>query len=168
MGRIIFPIMALALAIIAGCSPSTPPLTQSVSPATVILNVYFTDMTRYKVGTEPYEIQVTRSVPAPLSLAEATLTQLFLGPTEAEKSQGLAVILSGTTGYSKLTIENGITRVYLTGTCASQGSTYTIANLIFANLKQFPEIVWIKIYDQNGETETPDGQNDSIPFCLEP
>ena len=168
MGRIIFPIMALALAIIAGCSPSKPPLTQSVSPATVILNVYFTDMTRYKVGTEPYEIQVTRSVPAPLSQAEATLTHLFLGPTEAEKSQGLAVIQSGTTGYSKLTIDNGITRVYLTGTCASQGSTYTIANLIFANLKQFPEIVWIKIYDQNGETETPVGQSDSIPFCLEP
>ena len=66
MGRIIFPIMALALAIIACCSPCTPPLIQPVSPATVILNVYFTDMTRYEVGTEPYEIQVTRSVPAPL------------------------------------------------------------------------------------------------------
>ncbi|MFA5873223.1 MAG: hypothetical protein WC832_04595, partial [Anaerolineales bacterium] len=59
-------------------------------------------------------------------------------------------------------------RVYLTGTCASQGATYTIANLIYANLKQFPEIQWIKIYDQNNETETPDGQSGSIPFCLEP
>jgi hypothetical protein len=93
---------------------------------------------------------------------------LFLGPTVVEKAQGLAVVLSGTTGFSKLTIDNGIARVYLTGTCASEGSTYTIANLIFANLKQFPEIVWIKIYDQNGETETPEGQSSSIPFCLEP
>jgi len=168
MGRIIFPILALALAIIACCSPCTPPLTEAVSPAPAILPVYFTDMARYQVGTEPYETQVTRSVPAPASLPEATLTQLFLGPTEAEKAQGLAVVLSGTTGFSKLTIENGIARVYLTGTCTSQGSTYTIANLIFANLKQFPEIEWIKIYDQNGETETPEGQSSSIPFCLEP
>jgi hypothetical protein len=125
-------------------------------------------MARYQIGAEPYEAPVTRSVPAPASLPEATLTQLFLGPTEVEKAQGLAVVLSGTTGFSKLTIDNGIARVYLTGPCASEGSTYTIANLIFANLKQFPEIVWIKIYDQNGETETPEGQSSSIPFCLEP
>jgi hypothetical protein len=125
-------------------------------------------MARYQIGAEPYEALVTRSVPAPASLPEATLTQLFLGPTVVEKAQGLAVVLSGTTGFSKLTIDNGIARVYLTGKCASEGSTYTIANLIFANLKQFPEIVWIKIYDQNGETETPEGQSSSIPFCLEP
>jgi hypothetical protein len=160
--------MALVLAIIACCSPCTPPLTQSVSPATVILNVYFTDMARYEYGNEPYEAAVTRTVPVPASVPEAVLNQLFLGPTDAEILDGLEVILSGTTGFSKFTVENGIARVYLTGTCASHGSTYTIANLIFANLKQFPEISWIKIYDQNSETETPGGQSDSIPFCLEP
>jgi hypothetical protein len=119
-------------------------------------------------GTEPYEAAVTRSVPGPTSLPEAVLTQLFLGPSESETAQGLAVVLSGTTGFSKLSIEERIARVYLTGTCSSQGATYTIANLIFANLKQFPEIQWIKIYDQNNETEVPDGQSDSIPVCLEP
>ena len=134
----------------------------------VNLTIYFTDVARYQVGTEPYEAAVTRHLPAPASLPKAVLTQLFLGPTEAEKAHGLSVTLSGTTGFSNLTIENGIARVYLTGTCASQGATYTIANLIFANLKQFQEIQWIKIYDQNNETETPDGPSGSIPFCLEP
>jgi hypothetical protein len=168
MGRILFPILALALAIAACCSPCTPPMTPQVSPTAVTLNVYFTDMARFEGGTEPYEKAVTRSVTAPGSLPDATLTQLFLGPTDSEKAQGLTVVLSGTTGFSKLTIENGTARVYLIGTCSSKGSTYTIANLIFANLKQFPEITWIKIYDQNGETETPDGPVSSIPICLEP
>jgi hypothetical protein len=168
MRRLIFPILILALAILACRLPGSPAPTEPVSPATVTLTIYFTDLARYQVGTEPYEAAVMRTVPEPASLPEAVLTQLFLGPTQAENAQGLAVILSGTTGFSNLTIENGIARVYLIGSCASQGATYTIANLIFANLKQFPEIQWIKIYDQNNETETPDGQSSSIPFCLEP
>jgi hypothetical protein len=177
MRRIFFPILVLTLAIQACSSPGSPAPTGSVPLAAVTLTVYFIDMARYQAGTEPYETAVTRvvvsvpargTVPAPASLPEAILTQLFLGPTEAEKAQGLAVILNGTTGFSNLTIKNGIARVYLIGTCASQGASYTIANLIYANLKQFPEIQWIKIYDQNNETETPDGQSSSIPFCLEP
>ena len=168
MHRIIFPLLVFTVVILACSNSGLPVSTETASPEMVTLTIYFTDTARYQVGTEPYETAVTRNVPAPASLPEAVLTQLFLGPTDAEKVQGLAVVLSGTTGFSKLTIENGIARVYLTGTCASQGATYTIANLIFANLEQFPEIQWIKIYDQNNETETPDGQSGSIPFCLEP
>jgi hypothetical protein len=168
MRCLIFPILVFTLAILACSIPGSPAPTGSVPPATVTLTIYFTDVARYQVGSEPYEAAVMRTVPAPASLPEAVLTQLFLGPTEDEKALGLEVILSGTTGFSNLTIENGIAHVYLTGTCTSQGATYTIANLINANLKQFPEIQWIKIYDQNNETETPDGQSGSIPFCLEP
>lgn len=168
MRRIIFPTLVLTLAILACSIPGSPVPTEPVPLATVTLTIYFTDVARYQVGTEPYEAAVTRTVPAPASLPEAVLTQLFLGPTVAEKALGLEVILSGTTGFSNLTIENGIARIYLTGTCASQGATYTIANLIYANLKQFPEIQWIKVYDQNKDTETPDGQRGSIPSCLEP
>ena len=123
---------------------------------------------QYQVGTEPYETAVNRLVPMPESLPEAVLTQLFLGPTEAEKAQGLDVVLSGATGFNKFALEDGVARVYLDGVCTSNGATYTIGNLIFANLAQFPEIQWIKIYDQNNETETPEGQSSSIPFCLEP
>jgi hypothetical protein len=176
MHRPIIPILAL-LAAILNCSipdnlvPLPKKMTQPTItnvPAIVFLTIYFTDTARFQVGTEPYEMPVTRMVPTPASLPEAVLTQLFLGPTEAEKAQGLTVVLSGTTGFSSMIMENGVARIYLIGKCDSQGSTYTIANLIFANLKQFPEIQWIKIYDQNGETETTDGQSSSIPFCLEP
>jgi hypothetical protein len=168
MRRVFYLILMLPL-LIQACSPARSPApTVPVTPTAVTLTVYFTDMPRFQVGTEPYETAVTRTVPDPASQPEAVLSQLFLGPTEVEKAQGLEVVLSGATGFSKLTIENGIARVYLTGTCASNGGTYTIANLIDANLKQFPEIQWIKIYDQNNETENPDGQSGSIPFCLEP
>ena len=168
MVRIIFPLMVLPLVILACNISGSPAPTEPISQAKVTLTIYFTDVARYQVGTEPYEATVTRVLPAPVSLPEAVLTQLFLGPTEAEKAQGMAVFMSGTTGFNDLTIENGIARVYLSGTCASNGATYTIANLIHANLKQFSEIQWIKIYDENDETETPNGQSASIPFCLEP
>jgi hypothetical protein len=137
-------------------------------PTIVKLKVYFTNINRYALGTEPYEDFVTRTIPVSGTLPEMTLTQLFLGPSPTEKAQGLEAVLSGTTGFRELTIQAGIAHIYLTGKCNSGGSTYTVGNLIFANLVQFSEIRWIKIYDENGETETPDGQTNSIPFCLEP
>ncbi len=158
MKRSLFLLTGLLL-IISACIPKQ---------ATVKLTVYFTNINRYAIGTEPYEDPATRMVPVTGSLPEMVLRQLFLGPTAEEKLQGLDAILSGTNGFSKLTLQAGVARVFLTGKCNSGGSTYTIGNLIFANLAQFPEIHWIKIYDENGETETPDGQTNSIPFCLEP
>jgi Sporulation and spore germination len=151
--------LAGLLLLVSACTPK---------PAPVKVTVYFTNLSRYAVGTEPYEDSVTRTVPLTASLPGAVLTQLFLGPTSQEKTQGLELVLSGTTGYKKLTITDGVARVYLTGKCNSRGSTYTIGNLIAANMAQFPEVKWVKIYDENGETETPDGQSGSIPLCLEP
>jgi hypothetical protein len=165
MKRLLLPAL-IGVLLLTACSQPGPAATPV--PPTVTLTVYFTDLARFQVGTEPYERAVTRTIPAPASLPEAVLTQLFLGPTEAEKADGLDVFLSGSTGFSKLTLDHGVARVYLTGFCNSKGATYTIANLINANLRQFPEIQWVKIYDQNGETETPDEQSGSIPFCLEP
>ncbi len=154
--------IAIFLFTLSACNSVSP------TPQMVALTVYFTNVPRYASGTEPYEDAVVRMVPATASLPEEVLAQLFLGPTDDEKAQGLNVFLSGATGFSKLTTADGVARVYLTGECNSKGATYTIANLIGANLKQFPEIQWVKIYDQNGETETPDGKSGSIPFCLEP
>ena len=152
-------ILAGLLLLISGCSPKHAP---------VKVTVYFTNLSRYAVGTEPYEDAVTRTIAPSGSLPETVLTQLFLGPTPEEKSQGLDIVLSGTTGYRQLSVADGVARIYLTGKCNSGGSTYTIGNLIFANLAQFPEIKWIKIYDESGQTENPDGQVSSIPLCLEP
>jgi spore germination protein GerM len=107
------------MAALQSCSApgnSKPVPTNSISPllATnpapeIMLTVYFTDMPRYEVGTEPYEAAVTRMIPPPASLLEAVLNQLFRGPSDPEKAQGLAVVLSGTTGFSKLTLNDGVT-----------------------------------------------------------
>jgi hypothetical protein len=163
----------LAVLLLAACnlvqaSPTALPPSPTTFPSTIDITVYFTNLNNFNVGTEPYEKAVIRTVPATDNVPQAVLLQLFKGPTDEEKAQGLDVFKSGATGFSQLTLEDGVARVYLTGDCASNGATYTIANLLDANLKQFPEIKWVKVYDQNGETETPTGQSGSIPFCLEP
>ena len=119
MRHCFLPVLVLLVAILACSVPGKPTPLPTNAPTTVLLTVYFTDMARYQVGTEPYEAAVTRRVPPPASLPEAVLTQLFLGPSQLEMAQGLEVVLSGTTGFCKLTIGNGIARVYLTGKCNS-------------------------------------------------
>jgi hypothetical protein len=154
-----FVLLAGLIFLFSACTPK---------PATVDLKVYFTNMDRYAVGTEPYEDAVMRTLPVSASLPEMTLQQVFIGPTPEEKARGLQVVLSGTTGFSKFILQDGIASIYLIGKCRSGGATYTISNLIFANLAQYPEIRWVKIYDENGGTEMPNGQTSSIPICLEP
>ncbi len=144
---------------LAGCLPA---------PDTVTMTVYFLDENQFAVGAAPYERPVTRTVPATANLPLAVLEQLFLGPTAEEQAAGLALVLSGATGFRDFHVEDGVAHVTLTGKCNSGGSTYTIANLIFANLAQFPEIESVKIYDENGETGSPEGKMSSIPLCLEP
>lgn len=130
--------------------------------------VYFTDRKRFEKGEEPYEASVLRTIPAGMNLPGAVLTEYFKGPTAAERQRGLAAVTSGFTGFSKLTLDKGVARVYLTGTCASNGAAYTVAQPIMKNLLQFGEIKYVKIYDAEGETEEPEGPTNSIPFCLEP
>ena len=152
--------LVMLVLLLGACTP--PP------PGGETITVYFLDENMFAVGTEPYEKAVSRIISVEETKVEAVLEQLFLGPTEEEQAQGLRVVLSGATGYSKLEFKNNGAHLTLSGECNSGGSTYTIANLIFANLKQFPAINFVKIYDQNGETGTPEGKSDSIPFCLEP
>ena len=104
-----------------------------------------------------------------VNFPEFVLNEYFKGPGLTEKNTyGWIAIYSGATGYSKLEISEGIARVYLTGRCNSEGSTFTIAGPLINNLKQFSYIQFVKIYDENGNTENPEGQSDSIPACLEP
>lgn len=149
----------VGFAILTACAPS---------PSTVEVQVYFLDENRYAVGEQPFEVAVPRQVPADRLLSESILTELFKGPTAEERARGLELVTSGSTGFSRVTIENRIARIYLTGECNSQGATYTIANLILANLLPLDNIDYVKIYDQSGETEVPEGPSNSIPFCLEP
>ena len=116
----------------------------------------------------PFEVPVQRLVPAISKRPEAVLTEFFKGPTAEERRRGLAAITSGFIGFSRLEIQDGIARVYLMGTCASGGATYTVAQPLMKNLLQFKEIKYVKIYDAAGTTETPEGPSNSIPECLEP
>jgi hypothetical protein len=157
-----------------GCraAPDEPAVTVVVpptSPATVEITVYFTDVARYAAAEEPYETAVTRTVPGDTYLPAAVLTEFFKGPADEERDQNLEAITSGFTGYDRLSVgADGVAHVYLEGECASLGATYTVAQLIRANLLQFDAIQTVKIYDADGTTGNPDGPGDSIPFCLEP
>lgn len=138
-----------------------------VGVATTTVDVYFVNVPNYVDGTEPYVEAVARSVSAETP-AGGALQELFAGPTMAEQTGGLAVELSGATGFRGLSIDGGIARVTLVGGCDSRGSTMTIANLITPTLKQFPTVDHVKILDPDGNTADPDGPSDSMPDCLNP
>ncbi|MBT8228036.1 MAG: GerMN domain-containing protein [Dactylosporangium sp.] len=104
----------------------------------------------------------------PPAVARGALQRLFAGPTQAELAAGLHFVGSDATGFTGLSIVDGVARVQLTGGCNSHGATTTIATEIMPTLKQFPSVQWVKIYDPSGQTEEPAGNSDSIPFCLEP
>ena len=111
---------------------------------------------------------MTRVVPSSKNVVNSVLDEFFKGPGDVERNQGLAVINNGFTGYSKVVLANGGAYVYLTGSCQPNGTLYTIARPLMANLKQFPEIKFVKIYDQFGNTLQPAARVDSLPACLDP
>ncbi len=153
-----------------GVTP-TPPLETEVAVdgnLKVTVTVYFTDQNRYAAAIEPYEVGVAREALASQFHPEVVLEEFFIGPTPEEQAQGLMAVTSGSTGFRSLVVQDGVAHVYLDGQCNSGGATYTISQPLMANLKQFDAIEYVKIYDENGETEIPDGRSDSIPFCLEP
>ena len=134
---------------------------------TVPTQIFFVDSHAFAIGQGSYVRAVLRQV-IPPNVGARSLNWLFAGPTPDERAGGLTFVNSDATGFTNLTISNGIARVRLAGGANSHGSTLTIANEIIPILKQFPTVTWVKIYDQNGQTETPTGQSDSIPTGLEP
>ncbi|MBP9040726.1 MAG: GerMN domain-containing protein [Anaerolineaceae bacterium] len=147
------------------------PTVEIILPTAVseeIITVYFMDENRFVAAVEPYEVAVTRTVPAGSDLPRAVLDAYFAGPTLMEYTQGLRLVSSGFTHVRRLEIENGIARVYLGGVCANNGAAYSVANLIMKNLSQFPEIQYVKIYDENDSNLDPDSMSSSLPYCLEP
>ena len=137
-------------------------------PAHLQISVHLSDRNFRVKGTPPFEVAVTRYVPPTSNLSEAVLREFFRGPNEEEHAQGLDLITSGFTGFSSLEIEDGLAHLYLSGPCRSLGATYTIAQPLLANLRQFEEIKYVKICDSEGTTEEPTGPTNSVPLCLEP
>ncbi len=91
------------------------------------VNIYFTDNNRLINGQLPYETGVTRFIPSSKNLIGAVLDEYFKGPGDVERNQGLALVLNGFTGYSKVAYADGVVHVYLVGNCQSNGTLYTIA-----------------------------------------
>ena len=148
-------------------NPSRVVIDIRASFQTVQTQIFFVDSHAFAIGQGPYVRAVLRPV-IPPNVGARSLNWLFAGPTPDERAGGLTFVSSDATGFTNLTISNGIARVRLAGGANSHGSTLTIANEIIQILKQFPTVTWVKIYDQNGQTETPTGQSDSIPAGLEP
>lgn len=134
----------------------------------VTRTVTFQDLPRFVAGTPPFTRVVRRVVPA-RSQASALLNQLMAGPTNEERARGLRLVRSGAADFDRLSISSlAVARVRLLGGCRSNGSTFTIANLITPTFKALATVDHVKIYDPAGHTERPFGVIDSIPTCLEP
>ena len=140
----------------------------TVTPQYRLIDVYFVDKARYESNAPPFVVTGDRWARSNM-LPQTALNEYFKGPGATERfSFGWIALYNGFTGYSRLEIREGIAHVYLTGTCTPDGRDFNIADLIILNLKQFPEIQFVKIYDENGATQNPDGLSDSIPVCLQP
>ncbi|MDQ5957864.1 MAG: hypothetical protein QG665_196 [Patescibacteria group bacterium] len=136
---------------------------------TQTITVFFLDTANFNIGREPYEKSVVREV-AVGDPMKAVLQELIKGPTSAEQAIGLAVEKSAATSLRlEFNNETGLARVYLEGGCDSRGSTYTIGNLIVKNLRQFPDVKRVYIYDPAGSTlGTGNEPFDLLPDCLQP
>jgi hypothetical protein len=131
--------------------------------------VYFVNTVRLKAGTPPYEVAGYRWASSSTDFPHAVLTEYFKGPGYTERySYRWTAVTSGFTGVERLDIAEGIARVYLRGACAPGDTGYTIAQPLMTNLKQFTQVQYVKIYDEAGNTQHPDGATDSIPNCLDP
>jgi hypothetical protein len=133
-----------------------------------LIDVYFVDKIRYEANAQPF-VETGVRWARTNALPQTALNEYFKGPGATEKFQfGWIALYNGFTGYSRLEIRDGVAHVFLEGTCTPNGRDFNIADLLIANLKQFPDIRFVKIYDENGNTQTPDGLNDSVPACLAP
>ncbi len=138
----------------------------TLTPTYTLIKVYFASRVRYNADLPPIEVAGARWAKSNV-LLETALNEFFKGPGSTERySYGWIAVNNGFTGYSKLEALNGVAHVYLKGVCTSEGKDFNIADLIGFNLKQFPEIRFVKVYDENGQTQSPAGANDSEPICL--
>ncbi len=138
------------------------------TPQWRLVNVYFVGRFAYENDIPPYERTGVRWARTN-NLIGTVLDEYFKGPGSQERtSYGWIALYNGFTGYSRFELTNGVAHVYLTGTCDRAGATYTIADLLIYNFKQFSEVQFVKIYDENGTTQNPSGSSDSIPACLQP
>ncbi|MGC1378810.1 MAG: hypothetical protein WA821_21440, partial [Anaerolineales bacterium] len=148
---------------------ATPTLTRqpSVTPLYNKFNVYFASNYHLSIHQPPYLVNGVRYARSIYSLYNSVLDEYFKGPGSTEYTYyGYRALYDGFTGYTKVEIDDDIARVYLKGACLRQRADFGLADLLDANLKQFPAIHYVKLYDADGQTADPDGISDSLPVCL--
>ena len=139
----------------------------TATPQFRLIDLYLVNRFRYENNLLPFVVAGDRWARSNM-LPQAVLDEYFKGPGSTERfSFGWIALYNGFTGYSRLEIRDGVAHVFLEGTCTQDGRDFTIADLLLLNLKQFPEIQFVKIYDENGTTQNPAGTSDSIPACLQ-
>jgi hypothetical protein len=140
----------------------------TATPQFRLIDLYMVNKFRYENNLPPFVVTGDRWARSNM-LPQTALNEYFKGPGSTERfSFGWIALYNGFTGYSRLDIRDGVAHVFLTGSCTPDGRDFNIADLITLNLKQFPEIRFVKIYDENGGTQNPDGLSDSAPACLQP
>ena len=96
---------------------------------------------------------------------QKALDTLYEGPLAHE--EGWRLIDCGSTGAKLQTIEEGVAKVQLVGSCGGCG-TMSVYDLIVPTLKTFPEVNVVHIYDSSGKSQIEGPKVDSRPACLEP
>jgi hypothetical protein len=131
------------------------------------VKISFMHVPNYTAGRQPEIVTAGRAVTSS-RVAQGALDAIFAGPTAPERARGLGTVRSGATGATLLRITGGVAHVQLRGGCASKGATFTVATLIISTLTRLVSIDHVRIYDPSGRTESPTGNRNSIPECLEP
>jgi len=162
------PLISAAVTTPAASPTAIAPIPSATTPHTIAVSILFLDKKKFEVGTPPFESPAVRTASQGEDLPTFIVSEYFKGPTAAEQAQGLELVTSGFTGFKRVEVKDGVAHVYLLGECKSGGSVYTIAQPLMASLLRLEGIRAVKIYDAQGQTEHPEGQQNSIPFCLEP
>ncbi len=133
-------------------------------------DIFFTNLSNFEIGKEPYEEPVRRYFSSKMNIKQAVISELIKGPNAEELANGLFVSRNGvTSALVDFDIKNYTANVYLAGKCNSNGASYTIGNLIDRNLKQFGDVKYVRIHDEEGKTSLNlNLLSDSSPSCLEP
>lgn len=133
------------------------------------LSVYFVNKNNFDKGVEPYEQAVSRLTTTDLDPKEATIKSFFVGLTDDEIDAGIIAFFNGVEDADvTFDVATGVARVNLRGACDAKGAAYNVGTLIDVNLKQFPDVKYIRIYDENGETLSTNELESSWPACLQP
>ena len=117
--------------------------------------------------TSPAPEAVRRQIPGTNDVLAAALDQYFAGPSSEEQNRGLELTRNGFVGYRKVDFANGVVSVYLSGNCAPSGTGYSLARPLIATLRQFPGVLYVKLYDAYDHTGNDRSAADSWPTCLD-